>query len=167
MHSVTATPAIVTDVVNDLAAAGFRKAPQGWRHHDKTCHPLDVQDLAVFGLKARQASPTARAVEAVKRELARDWPATVPVDQALAPTSDTLAMEAALMVWRFSLYTLRHDASGWTMDGQPLLFAQVRKLAAGWAVVVAEAHGMPADHAPETRKVLNDLRRLVRDAEPR
>ncbi|MFI6661968.1 hypothetical protein ACIBL8_41390 [Streptomyces sp. NPDC050523] len=167
MYSVTATPAIVSAVVDDLAAAGFRKAPQGWHHHGKACHPLDVQDLAVFGLKARQAKPTQRAVDDVRRELARDWPVAVPVDQALAPTSSTLAMEAALMIWRFSLYTLRQDDAGWSMDGQPLLFHQVRKLAAGWAVVVAEAHGMPADHAPEPRKVLNDLRRLVRDAEPR
>lgn len=157
----------ITDVVNDIAAAGFRKAPQGWRQHGQSVHPLDIQDLAVFGLNARQERATISAVEAVRKELARDWPESVPAELAPAPTSSTLSMEAALMVWRFSLYSLRRDASGWSMDDRPILLHQVRKMASGWAVAVAEANGLTADYAPDTRKVLSDLRKLVQDAAPR
>lgn len=158
---------LISDVVNDIAAAGFRKAPQGWKQHGKPASPLDIQDLSVLALKARQERATVAAVDAIRKELARDWPVTVVPALAPAPTSATLSMEAALMTWRFSLFTLRRDASGWSMDGKPILLAQVRKMAAGWAVAVAEANGLGADYAPDARKVLHDLRRLVVDAAPR
>lgn len=158
---------LIAEVAESIAAAGIRKAPQGWSQHGQRIHPLDVQDLAVFSLKARQEPATVKAVEAVKRELIRAWPESVPVDQAPAPTSATLAAETALWIWRFSMYTLRRDGSGWHLDGKPLLFHQLRTMAQRWAVAAAEAHGMGADHAPDVRKVLADLRRLVRDAAPR
>jgi hypothetical protein len=74
-----------------------------------------------------------------------------------------MSAEAALWVWRFTMYTLRRDASGWSMDGRPITFAQVRTMCVRWARAVAEAHGMGAAYAPDTRKVMNDLRRLVTD----
>ncbi|MFJ4727182.1 hypothetical protein ACIP44_12405 [Streptomyces diastaticus] len=155
------------NVVDTIAATGIRKARQGWSQHGKAVHALDIQDAVVFALKAHQMRPTAKAVEAVKRELAAAWPESVPADLAPAPTSASLSMEAALMIWRFSLYSLRRAASGWLLDGRPLQFTQLRKLAAGWAVTVAEANGLDAEYAPDTRKVLADLRTLVRDAAPR
>lgn len=158
---------LISEVVESIAAAGFRKAPQGWRQHGQHVHPLDVQDMAVFGLKARQAAATVKAVEAVKRELARNWPESVPPGLAPAPTSSTLSAEAAVWVWRFSMYTLNREASGWHLDGRPILFAQVRKMCSGWALAVAEAHGLGADLAPDPRKVMADLRKLIRDAAPR
>ncbi|WP_434795179.1 hypothetical protein WN979_14440 [Streptomyces albidoflavus] len=156
-----------TNVVDTIAATGIRKARQGWSQHGKAVHALDVQDAVVFALKAHQVRPTVKAVESVKRELAAAWPESVPADLAPAPTSASLSMEAALMVWRFSMYTLRRDASGWLLDGRPLQFTQLRKLASGWAVAVAAAHGLDAEYAPDARKVLADLRTLVRDAVPR
>jgi hypothetical protein len=155
--------ALVTAIVNDIAAAGFRKAPQGWRQHGEPASPLDIQDLAVLALKAREERATVAAVDAVRKELARDWPVTVEPALAPAPTSQTLSAEAALWVYRFTMYTLRRDASGWSLDGRPVTFAQVRTMASRAAVATAAAHGFGPDYAPDTRKVLNDLRRLVMD----
>lgn len=156
-----------TNVVDTIAAAGIRKARQGWSQHGKAVHALDVQDAVVFALRAHQMRPTAKAVEAVKRELAAAWPESVPADLAPAPTSASLSMEAALMVWRFAMYTLRRDEKGWSLDGRPLAFTQVRTMAQRSAAAVAAAHGLDAEYAPDTRKVLADLRTLVRDAAPR
>ncbi|CDR07364.1 hypothetical protein [Streptomyces iranensis] len=158
---------LTSAVVESIAATGIRKARQGWTQHGQPIHALDIQDAAVFALKAHKARATVRAVEDVKRELASAWPESVPTDQAPAPTSATLSMEAALMCWRMSMYTLRRDASGWHLGGRPLQFEQLRKLASGWAVAVAEANGLGGDYAPDVRKVLADLRKLVRDAAPR
>ncbi|MFD0033702.1 hypothetical protein ACFVJK_36810 [Streptomyces sp. NPDC127172] len=154
-------PTTITSVVNDIAAAGFRKGPQGWRQHGKRADALDVQDMSVMGLLARGERATVAAVAAVRAELARDWPESVEPALAPAPTSQTLAQEAALWVYRFSMYTLRRDGSGWSMDGQPIPFSTVQTMASRWAVAVAEANGLGADYAPAPRAVLNDLRRLV------
>ncbi|MCX4832838.1 hypothetical protein OG746_29315 [Streptomyces sp. NBC_01016] len=154
---------LITSVVNDIAAAGFRKAPQGWRQHGQHAHPLDIQDMAVMALRARGERATVAAVNAVRAELARDWPVTVEPVLAPAPTSQTLAAEAALWVYRFTMYTLRRDASGWLLDGRPVQFSTVRTMASRWAVAVAEANGLGVDYAPNTRQVLNDLRRLMTD----
>jgi hypothetical protein len=155
------TAPLIADVVNDIAAAGFRKASQGWHQHGKPVHPLDVQDLAVIAIRSRGERATVGVVDAIKRELAKAWPVTVEPAQAPAPTSQTLAAEAALWVDRFSMHTLTRDAKGWHLDGRPITLASVRRMAAGWAVAVAEAHGLGADHAPDARAVLADLRRLV------
>ncbi|MFD7499932.1 hypothetical protein [Streptomyces sp. NPDC059850] len=158
---------LITDIVNDIAAAGFRKAPQGWRQHGKPASPLDIQDLSVLALKSRQERATVAAVDAIREELARDWPVSVEPAQAPAPTSATLSAEAALWAWRFTMYTLRRDASGWLLNDQPVPFSTVRSMARNWATAVAEAHGLTPDYAPDARKVLADLRRLVVDAAPR
>ncbi|MFI0219151.1 hypothetical protein [Streptomyces lydicus] len=156
-----------SDVVDTIAATGIRKSPKGWTQHGQPIHVLDLQDAPVFALKAHKERPTIKAVEAVKRELASAWPESIPADLAPAPTSASLSMEAALMVWRFSLYSLRRDSSGGHLDDRPLAFDQLRKLASGWAVAVAEANGLDASYAPDTRTVLTDLRKLSRDAAPR
>lgn len=83
--TVTVNAALITEIVNDIAAAGFRKAPQGWHQHGKPVHPLDIQDLAVIALQSRSERATVGVVNAIRRELARDWPVTV--EPAQAPTS--------------------------------------------------------------------------------